>query len=368
MVLGTRGFPAIQGGVEKHCEELFPRLQRLGCDVTVFTRRAYFPPERRLKEWKGVKFIHLWAPRQKNLEAITHTFIGVIIARLRAPHILHIHAIGPSLLIPLARLLGLKVIMTHHGPDYERKKWGKLAKMVLRLGERMGSGFASKVIAISEGIKRHIENLYDREDVVVIPNGVVLPEKVPPGETLRFYGLTPGGYVFTATRFVAEKGLTDLIEAYRLIDNPPFKLVIAGGADHETPYSRRVKEMGGETAGVVLTGFVTGRELAELYSNAGLFVLPSYYEGLPIALLEAMSYGILLLVSDIPPHREFPLPPERYFPPGDIQKLSQKMNELFHRGLFPGEAEKYRRQLENYFNWDKIAQKTLQVYSEVVSP
>jgi glycosyltransferase involved in cell wall biosynthesis len=157
---------------------------------------------------------------------------------------------------------------------------------------------------------------------------------------LKKYFLQPSKYIFTACRFVPEKGLHDLISAYRKIKNPEFKLVIAGNADYETKYSRDLKKLANETQGFILTGVLTGEPLAELYSNAGLFVLPSYYEGLPIALLEALSYGLPVLVSDIPQHRKIPLPEFRYFKVGNIDELAQKIVELYDLGISDEEKQR----------------------------
>ncbi len=364
-VLGTRGFPEVQGGVEKHCEELYPRLAGLGCDVTVFTRTPYIPKEKRKGQWRGVKFTHLGCMRTQSLEAVTHTFLGIIKARKLSPDILHIHAIGPSLLSPLAKLTGLKVVVTHHGPDYERDKWGSFAKFMLRKGEMLGVLYSDGIIAISRGIKELVKDKYGRE-AVFIPNGVNNSSRVPPGTELRRWGLEAGGYVFTACRFVPEKGLGDLIEAYRGVEDPPFKLVIAGDADHETDYSRGLKRLASETGGVVLTGFVTGERLAELFSNAGLFVLPSYYEGLPITLLEALSYALPVMVSDIPQHREVPLSEFRYFEKGNVRALSRALVEGLSRSITEAERQRYLSLVKTDYNWDTIASKTLQVYREVI--
>ncbi|MFH1957595.1 MAG: glycosyltransferase family 4 protein [bacterium] len=367
IVLGTRGFPHVQGGVEKHCEELYPRLVKLGCDITVFTRTPYIPAEERLTEWRGIKFIHLWCPRKKSFEAIIHTFLGVIVSWRKSPDILHIHAIGPSLLVPLARLLGLKVVMTHHGPDYERKKWGSAAKLVLRAGEYMGISFANRIIAISRGIKQRLEKkTCSAEKSGYIPNGVTFPDIVSEGKALERFSLEPRKYVFTAARFVPEKGLHDLIKAYRRIENSEFKLVIAGDADHETEYSRQLKRLAKETAGVILTGFISGEPLQELFSNAGLFVLPSYYEGLPIALLEALSYGLPVLASDIPQNREVHLPDFRFFETGNVNDLSKTMINLFNLGISEEEKNSQKKNLKENYNWDKIAAKTCEVYKQVV--
>lgn len=365
LVIGARGFPGIQGGVEKHCEELYPALVKQGCDVTVFARAPYFLKEKRVEAWKGVKFKYIWCPRKKAIEAAVHTFLGIIRARKLFPDVVHIHAIGPSLFAPLAKLLKMKVVMTHHGPDYERSNWGRTAKFVLRLGERAGVLYSDNVIAISGGIQALIKEKYNK-NAVLIPNGVNIPLLVPPGEELKRRGLEPKGYIFTACRFVPEKGLHDLIEAYKSINTPSFKLVIAGDADHETGYSRRIKKLAAGTEGIILTGFVSGDRLGELFTNAGLFVLPSYYEGLPIALLEALSYSLPVLVSDIPQHREIPLRGFRYFRLGNIKNLSEAIVDAFTRGISVEEKESLVSLIKDAYNWDSIVLKTLETYKRVV--
>jgi len=361
-VVGTRGFPGVPGGVEQHCEQLYPRLAERGCEVTVLTRAPYLPPGRRLAEWRGVGFRHLPSVRSKHFEAALHTFQGVLEARRLRPDLLHVHAIGPALFVPLARALGLRTVMTDHGPDYRRGKWGSAAKAMLRLGESCGVRFSSRVIAISRGIAADIGDRYGRSDVAYIPNGVVIPEPVPPGETLEKLALRPGGYLFTACRFVPEKGLESLIAAFGRIRDPGLKLVIAGEAHFENATSRAVQAAQSADSRIVLAGFLSGRPLSELFSHAGLFVLPSLYEGLPIALLEALSYGLPVAVSDIPQHREVPLPPFRYFPPSAPEAMAVKISECLKRGI---EAEERRSTLDllrRDFDWDAIADQTLAVY------
>lgn len=361
-VVGTRGFPGVPGGVEKHCEELYPRLVARGVDVTVFTRSSYLPRRFRRKQWRGVKLIHLWCLRSKHLEAIIHTFAGVLIARIHSPDIIHFHAIGPSLLVPLAKALGMKPVVTDHGPDYLRQKWGMLSRRALMLGEELAARHAAGIIAVSEGIRESVRMKYGRGDLHLIPNGIVLPQPVPPGETLARLNLEPGGYVLAVSRFVPEKGLGDLVAAYRALDAPPFKLVLAGGADHASDCSRQIAAAARRDDRIVIPGFISGPPLEELFSNAGLFVLPSYHEGMPIALLEAISYGLPVLVSDIEPHREMRLPAGRYFPVGDVGELARKMRELFELGISPEERKELRESLVRLYDWDRITRRTERVY------
>ena len=310
VVAGTRGIPGIQGGVETVCEQLYPLLGRQGFDITVIRRSHYadtVAQARGLTEWNGVRLVDIPAPHRKSLEAIVHTFSAVIKARRLGADILHIHAVGPAIMVPLARLLGLKVVMTNHGPDYDRAKWGGMARRVLRLGERLGSRWANAVIAISPHIAGIILDNYRRE-AIVIPNGV--PEAVIPADADSQLSalspqLKPRRYILAVGRFVPEKGFHLLIRAFSRLYaehriGPDTHLVIAGDADHPSEYSRSLKTLAAETPGVVLTGFIKGAPLQSLLSRAALFAMPSSHEGLPIALLEAMSYGLDVATSDIP--------------------------------------------------------------------
>ena len=362
IVLGTRGFPNVQGGVETHCEELFPRLVKLGCYITVIARTPYIQKNKRIKEYKGVRFKYLYSPRIKTLEAIIHSIIGVFYARLKNPDILHIQAIGPSLVVPIAKLLRLKVVVTNHGPDYDRQKWGMIAKFFLRLGERLGCIFANKVIVISKVIQNNLEKKYNRKDCKLILNGVNLPIINSEDSYLNELGIESKHYIFSAGRFVEEKGFHDLIRAFKQLDFKGYKLVIAGDSDHPTNYSKRLKQMANDDE-IILTGFIKGEKLNQFFSHAKLFVLPSYHEGLPIALLEAMSYNLDVLVSDIPANLEIGLEKDCYFKVGDVNDLELKiLAKLKQTG-----KRNYRDIIKEKYNWDEIAKLTFNLYKEVLN-
>lgn len=355
-VIGLRGIPDVMGGVERHCQELYPRMVARGHQVTLFARKGYVSSKP--YEYRGVRVVPLWTPRKKSLEAIFHTAYGLwaISRRRRDFDLVHVHAIGPSLMVFLARALGLKVVMTHHGPDYDRKKWGVFAKFMLRLGERVGCRYSSAVITVSQHIRQTVLALYGREGIY-IPNGVPLPEILPPGKYLEKWGLCADRYVVAVGRFVPEKGFNDLLDAFRGIKTE-WKLVIAGDADHEDQCSRDLKKKAAADDRVVLTGFIKGDELGEIFSNSALFVLPSYHEGLPIVLLEAMSYDLPILTSDIPANCELSLPEER-FSVGDVDLLREKMTAFLKS---PSNKRGSRNLVAVNFNWDSIAEKTEQVY------
>jgi glycosyltransferase involved in cell wall biosynthesis len=362
-VTGTRGIPDIPGGVEKHCEELFPRIAARGHEVILARRSSYVAEH--LGQWRGVRLVDVYAPRRKSLEAIVHTTLAILRARFLSPNIVHIHAIGPALLAPLARMLGLKVVVTNHGPDYDREKWGRLAKHVLRLGELVGSLFANEVIVISEVIEQIIRERCHRESNLIY-NGVPLPEPSRNTDYLEHIGARPGNYILSVARMVPEKGLHDLIEAFLQTDGD-YQLVIAGDADHETVYSRGLKKMATASSRIILTGYITGEPLNQVYSHARLFVLPSSHEGLPISLLEALSYGLPVLVSDIPANLEVGLTSDRYFRCANIQDLKDKLKRHLSKNLSSKERDAIRLHVAQKYNWDRIAEQTLAVYEKALA-
>ena len=231
MVTGTRGIPNILGGVETHCEELFPRIARKSIDVTLIRRKSYVHDS--LEEYKGVKLVDLETPKKKSFEAIIHTFKAILKAKSLHADVVHIHAIGPALLTPFARLLGMKVVFTHHGPDYDRNKWGFAAKTMLRFGERMGCMFANEVIVISEVINDILVRKYGRKDCHLIYNGVPTPDKIDSTDYLSEIGVEPCKYVFAMGRFVPEKNFHQLIRAFAALKQQNYKLVLAGDTDFE---------------------------------------------------------------------------------------------------------------------------------------
>jgi glycosyltransferase involved in cell wall biosynthesis len=362
-VTGTRGIPDIPGGVETHCQHLYPLIVELGHEVRLARRDAYV--EAPLDVWKGVELVDLHSPRKKSLEAIVHTFLAILEARRWGADLVHIHAIGPGLLVPFARVLGLKVVITNHGPDYNRQKWGFVARSLLKLGEFLGGKFANEVIVIS----RHIGGIVRRRcgrDSTLIPNGVHMPQLASSQGYINELGLTPGKYMIAVARFVPEKGLHDLLEAFSSIDTD-WQLVLAGDADYEDDYSRSLKARAKQLPGVILTGYITGEPLNELITHAGLFVMPSYHEGLPIALLEAMIYGLPVLVSDIPANVEVGLEEGDYTVCGDVDELSQGIIRKIHEKRSDVDRQKTIEQVRERYSWRDIAHKTVGVYKGILS-
>ncbi|MBI4683193.1 MAG: glycosyltransferase family 4 protein [Nitrospirae bacterium] len=331
--------------------------------MTVFTRKPYVDIHR--ETYKGIKLISLSCPRNKFFEAIVHTFKSVLKSRKLHPDILHLHAVGPSMFAPLARILGMRVIVTNHGPDYERKKWPLPAKMFLRFCEWMGMTFANKIISIARNIADDVRRKYGR-DSAVIPNGVEIPSIAGTENILEDYKQKKKKYILSVGRFVPEKGYDDLISAFNREGFGQWKLVIVGDADHEDKYSRELKAKAGKNKNIILTGFLSGQPLQEIYSHAGLFVIPSYHEGLPIVLLEAMSYGLSCIASDIPANKNIELCENRFFKTGDSELLASKIKEFISKPWGEEDGKKQIELISEKYNWGKIADETLKIYRELI--
>jgi glycosyltransferase involved in cell wall biosynthesis len=363
-MLGIRGFPNVQGGAENHAHNLAAGLVELGCDVEVIARSPYVPKGNRTVG--GINIVRIWSPRLKGLEAFLHTFMGVLRAAWTRPDILHIHSVGPALFTLLARSFGLRVVVTHHLANYEAKKWGFIARSILRLGERVGMLFANGRIAVSAGLASRMERTY-RVPVAVIPNGIRHPRRLRSTSVLRAFGLRPRRYVLTVARIDEQKRQLDLIGAFARVGERGWKLAIVGDSDYASEYARMVDRAAAEADGVVLLGYQTGDALAELYTHAGLFVLPSSHEGQPIAALEAISYRCPLILSDIPAHREIATARTEFVRVGDVVELAGRLEAGFaaapDRDL---DVVEHQRFMKNH-DWRQIAERTLDVYMSALS-
>ncbi|GMM61968.1 glycosyltransferase family 4 protein [Novosphingobium pituita] len=371
MMIGLRSVGEGQGGVENHVDRLAGELDRMGLRVEIVTRSPYQPG--RHERGRNITVRSLWAPRVVWAEALVHSLLAVAYAAWRRPAIVHIHAIGPSIVAPLARLVGLVVVMTHHGEDYRREKWGAAARAVLRLGEAAGARFSQGRIVISPSLRASLDDRF-RRPFAYIPNGVCVAGPVPGCEALRPLGLEPGRYILSVGRLVPEKRQLDLIEALAQIADPAIRLVLVGGADHDSPYCRQVQARAAADPRVVLAGLQSGRPLAELYSHAGVFALPSSHEGLSIALLEAMAYGNRVVASAIAANRNLGLPEACYFPCGDVPALAEALRaalEADRQDRLAGGADSGRSPRQDWgrivdaFRWDEVAARTAGLYRAV---
>ncbi len=362
---GLRGVPEIQGGVETHAQNLYPYMARSGYDITIYGRRAFLEHTEPY-QWAGLNVVPTWAPKSTSLEAIGHTAITVFYSAFKRPDVVHIHGVGPALVTPLARLFGLKTVVTHHGRTYESDKWGSSAKKLLKWGETLAMRFANRVICVAQNDAQRLNKKFKTEKAVAIPNG--LPKMHEPGEPelLKELGIECGRYVLHVGRIVPEKRQIDLIVAFEKANLPGWKLVFVGSAMHASAYANSFDAAVGINSDVIAAGQRSEQALATLYGGAGMFVLPSKLEGLPISILEALGFGLPCLVSRIPANMEFGLPKACYFEAGDTDEMAQKITTLGGM-LEPRETihQSEPDRVPKRYHWESIARSTMTVIEEV---
>jgi glycosyltransferase involved in cell wall biosynthesis len=377
-MIGQKGIPARGGGIEQHVDMLSRLLVDRGHEVIVYCRRSYcgdqttrdgsgqgsaFNSGQGVEREDGSGLLRIFRPSiaTKHLDAITHTISSTWDALFRDVDVVHYHAIGPAALVPVARCFGLPAVVTCHGLDWQRAKWGAIARRSLRLGEWLAARFASQLVVVSEPLRYHFARVHGIESTF-IPNAVVPIKRCEPGR-IRQWGLRRGEFLLAASRLVPEKGLHYLISAFESLETD-VKLVIAGGGGIDQVYERELRRATGPR--VVFTGNADRELLSELYSNALLFVLPSEVEGMSIALLEAMSCGLPVLVSDIPENTCVVGADGFTFRNRDVLHLRAALDSLLDsRGLLFEFGDRCRVRAEQY-QWPQVATQLEEVYRSVV--
>ncbi len=368
-MLGHKRIPSREGGVEIVVEEISKRLAALGNSVTCYNRKGHHVSgtefdKADLKEYEGIRIKRTLTIDAKGLAAVTSSFFGSIACAFGKYDVVHFHAEGPSFMCGLPKLFGKRVVVTIHGLDWKRAKWGRFASWYIMKGERAAVKHADEIIVLSKSVKDYFKETYDRE-TVFIPNGVTLPQSRDPRIITDKYGLNKDEYVLFLGRLVPEKGVHYLIKAFKEIKSDK-KLVIAGGSSDTKDYMNKLKLLADGDSKIIFVGFVEGQELEELYSNAYLYVLPSDVEGMPLSLLEAMSYGKACLTSDIPECEDVTGDSEMTFGHGDVSDLAKKMDWLINnQSIVDKHAKQAFETVKNRYSWDDIAKKTLAVYNSV---
>lgn len=371
-MLGHKHMLSREGGIEIVVNELATRMSSRGHQVICYDRKVSHVSGGSVdtrSEVAGVKIIPVWTIEKKGLAAMTSSLSAAIRASRSSADVVHIHAEGPAAMCGLIRLLGKRgasgakkrVIVTVHGLDWARAKWGGFATKYIKFGEKQAVKKADEIIVLSRGVQEYFEREYGRK-TVFIPNGVSRPELRPVDEIKKLWGLEKDSYVLFLGRIVPEKGLRYLVEAWKNIKTDK-KLVIAGGSSDTEAFMNELKEMARGDDRIIFTGFQQGRVLEELYSNSYVYVLPSDLEGMPLSLLEAMSYGNCCVVSDIPECAEVVEDKAVCFQHGQTNELRKVLQGLLDE---PERVEQYKNSAADFicdkYNWDDVVDKTLETY------
>ncbi len=370
-MIGHKRIPSREGGVEIVVEELSTRLVQMGHSVTCYNRKGKNVADKsvevesnKMKTYKGIHIVNVPTPDKKSLNAIVYSFLATIYALVSNFDVIHYHAEGPCSMLVIPHFFGIRTIATIHGLDWQRAKWGGFATKFLKFGEKCAAKYADEVIVLSKNVQQYFKDTYNRE-TIYIPNGVNKTEFREPDIIAKKFGLEKEKYILYLGRLVPEKGISYLLDAYSQIDTD-IKLVIAGGGSHSDDYVKNIYEKAAADDRVVMAGFVQGHLHAELFSNCFLYVLPSDIEGMPISLLEAMSYGRKCLVSDIPENSEACTDYARYFKKSDVEDLKKKLEESIHHPELYHSQEEIMDYCYRRFDWDKVTGASAKLYIDAI--
>lgn len=367
-MIGQKRIPSREGGVEIVVNELATRLAELGYEVDAYNRSGYhvsgkdFDTQgKKGRYYKNIRVIVVPTFKNGKLNAIVYSFLATLRALFGRYDVIHYHAEGPCSMLWIPRLFGIKTVATIHGLDWQRAKWGNFASYVLKFGEKTAAKYADEVIVLSKNVQQYFRETYGR-DTRYIPNGIDKPEIRTADAIKKEYGLEKDGYILFLARLVPEKGLHYLIKAFSGLGTDK-KLVVAGGSSHSFEYMEEIKKMAEKDKRIIMTDFVQGRILEELYSNAYLFVLPSDIEGMAISLLEAMSYGNCCLVSDIEENMEVVEDKALSFKKGDVESLREKLGYLLENEAVTAKYKYNAREfIFSKYNWEDVVRQTCELY------
>ncbi len=368
-MIGHKRIPSREGGVEVVVEELATRLVKKGYQVDVYNRKGKNVQDKnadiqnkKLKEYKGINIKTILTINKKGIDALIYSFFASIIASIKKYDCLHYHAEGSCGMLWIPHLFRKRIVVTIHGLDWQRAKWGGFGSKYIKFGEKMAVKYADEIIVLSKGVQQYFKKEYNR-DTIFIPNGVEKSQHKEPKEIKEKYGLEKDSYILFLARIVPEKGLDYLIDAYKQIDTDK-KLVIAGGASHTNEYYQKIVDKVKDNENIIMTGFVQGEVLQELFSNCYLYCLPSDVEGMPISLLEAMSHGKNCLVSDIEENKEVVENMATTFKKSNVEDLKIQLEKC----LTDNKNRKNSEDIENFvikkYNWDEVVEKTSMLYKE----
>ena len=366
-MIGHKRIPSREGGVEIVVDKLSTQLVKRGHTVVAYNRKGHHVSGREFesgssrKEYNGIRLKTVFTFEGSKLNAIVYSVLAAIRASFSRFDVVHFHAEGPASMCFLPKLFGKRVVVTIHGLDWQRSKWGGFATKFLKFGEKTAAKYADEIIVLSKNVQQYFLDTYGRK-TVYIPNGIEKPEIKDDSLIKEKFGIEKDGYILFLGRLVPEKGVHYLIDAYKKTYTQK-QLVIAGGSSHTSEYMQGLKEQAKDDNRIIFTDFVQGEMLEELYSNAYIYCLPSDLEGMPLSLLEAMSYGNCCLTSDIPECTEVCGDYAVSFKKGDVDDLHAKLQMLVEDR---GNVEKYKQGSADYicgkFSWDDIVTQTLKLY------
>jgi glycosyltransferase involved in cell wall biosynthesis len=368
-VIGAKGLPPRQGGIEHYCAEVFPRIVEQGHSVDLFAQSSYTGSAWRDRyNFRGVTVKVMPSLGISGVDTFLGSAMAALLATRQSYDIIHFHALGPGLFSLIPRLVGQsKIVLTCHGLDWKRAKWGRFSSGVIRLGEKTAVQFAHEIVVVSSDLQVYFKKTYERPTVFISNAPASYIDSDPKFSFTKSLGIQPNQYCVFLGRLVPEKCPDLLIEAFKALQAKNLKLVLVGGTGGTESYTSKLYHLAAQHPNIIFTGELRGAQLSEIVRGARLFVLPSNLEGSPLALLEAMRERIPVVASDIAPHREL-LQPDRglLFQCGDCQSLTESLHwALSHTDSMAMMAKKAQHYTAFHHSWNRVSAETLQVYESL---
>ncbi|MDJ0571263.1 MAG: glycosyltransferase family 4 protein [Pleurocapsa sp. MO_192.B19] len=370
-VIGAKGLPARQGGIEHYCKELYSRMVEEDHSIDVFARASYIEqPWLSVSNYQGIRVFCVPSLPLKGLDAFICAAIATIVSTIKGYDIIHFHALGPAIFCFIPKLFSsAQVVVTCHGLDWKRAKWNKFARYIIRLGEKNAVRYAHKLIVVSQYLHNYFHTTYGLETNYIPTAPSTYSRLIPNFSYSKSLGLKKGRYILFLGRLVPEKRPDLLIEAFQLLNPRGWKLVIVGSTKPLDKFKLQLIKNKRGNENIIFTNELRGSYLSEIVSRAGLFVLPSDLEGLPLAMLEAMKEGIPIIASNIAPHQQL-IGSKRgmLFQAGNIQSLSRCLKQAISQpeGL-QKMAEEGQKYVKANYRWDKVTYENLQVYTKLAA-
>lgn len=365
-VIGSKGLPPKQGGIEHHCAMLYPRIERMRYLVDLYARASYTGCSwYEHHQYEGIRVISLPSLKLPGVDALIAAALGAISVTVQQYDVIHFHAVGMALFCWLPRwFTSAKIVVTCHGLDWQRSKWGKLSSFLIYLGERAAVRHADEIIVVSTALQDYFWKAYGRETAYIANAPISYVRSERDRCVITEWQLTPQRYIVFVGRLVPEKSPNLLIQAFQKLNPPGWKLVLVGEQSGTSTYTRYLNQLAKNNENIVFTGQLLGGRLAEIVHQAGFFVLPSNVEGMPLSLMEAMQAEIPVVASDIEPHREI-VGNDRglLFRHGDLEACIQALHQAIEQ---PEQMRHLAKRAKQYiqlnYSWDQSADETVRLY------
>lgn len=352
------------GGIENYVYNLATHLAKLGHEPIVYCESN----RNAIEEVNGFKVIYHKSFGGRFLCKILLSLKSTIDALTKEENVelFHYNAWPPSLWSWIPRMVGRKALLEGHGFEWKRTKYSPFQQKIMHLMEWLTAKMHKNILVVSDEQRDYFASHYSRS-CVTIPTAVNMPDSNDiDSDILSRYKVEQGRYFLYLGRLVQDKNPYYLIKAFQKANTTDYKLVIAGSNDQQPEYVEYLHKLAQSDSNIIFTGAVYGADKNTLLRHSAAFCIPSTIEGLAITLLEAMSYGLVCIASDIPSNREGLSNNGIWVTAEDVDSLAEKIEYVIsNTDALSHIKELNRRRVEQNFTWDIIAKRYVEYITNV---